>query len=126
MKLLVFVLNNINKLDDFLVELSKRGLNGATIINSIGIAQSLYKSKSSNTYQSVIINSLRALLESTDHHENRTIFSVVDESQEKIFYKAVEKVIGSLSKENSGIIFTIPVDSVIGLSSQKDKKEKED
>ena len=123
MKLLVFVLNDIDKLDDFLIELSKRGLNGATIINSIGIAQSLYKSKSANTYQSVIINSLRALLESNDHNENRTIFSVVDESQEKIFYKAVEKVIGSLSKENSGIIFTIPVDSVMGLTSQKNIEE---
>lgn len=123
MKLLVFVLNDIDKLDDFLIELSKRGLNGATIINSIGIAQSLYKSKSANTYQSVIINSLKALLESNDHNENRTIFSVVDESQEKIFYKAVEKVIGSLSKENSGIIFTIPVDSVMGLTSQKNIEE---
>ena len=123
MKLLVFVLNDIDKLDDFLIELSKRGLNGATIINSIGIAQSLYKSKSANTYQSVIINSLRALLESNDHNENRTIFSVVDKSQEKIFYKAVEKVIGSLSKENSGIIFTIPVDSVMGLTSQKNIEE---
>lgn len=123
MKLLVFVLNNIDKLDDFLIELSKRGLSGATIINSIGIAQSLYKSKSANTYQSVIINSLRALLESNDHHENRTIFSVVDESQEKIFYKAVETVIGSLSKENSGIIFTIPIDSVMGLTSHKNMEE---
>ncbi len=124
MKLLVFVLNNINKLDDLLVELSKKGLSGATIINSIGIAQSLYKSKNSNTYESVIINSLKALLDSNDHNENRTIFAVVDETQEQIFYKAVDKVVGSLSKENSGIIFTIPVDSVMGLSSQKNKEEK--
>ncbi len=124
MKLLVFVLNNINKLDDLLVELSKKGLNGATIINSIGIAQSLYKSKNSNTYESVIINSLKALLDSNDHNENRTIFAVVDEPQEQIFYKAVDKVVGSLSKENSGIIFTIPVDSVMGLSSQRNKEEK--
>ncbi len=124
MKLLVFVLNNINKLDELLVELSKKGLNGATIINSIGIAQSLYKSKNSNTYESVIINSLKALLDSNDHNENRTIFAVVDEPQEQIFYKAVEKVVGSLSKENSGIIFTVPVDSVMGLSSQRNKEEK--
>lgn len=123
MKLLVFVLNNIDKLDDFLIELSKRGLNGATIINSIGIAQSLYKSKSANTYQSVIMNSLKALLESNDHNENKTIFSVVNESQEKMFYKAIETVIGSLSKENSGIIFTIPVDSVMGLTSHKNMEE---
>lgn len=123
MKLLVFVLNNIKKLDELLVELSKKGLSGATIINSIGIAQSLYKSKNSNTYESVIINSLKALLDSSDHNENRTIFAVVDEPQEKIFYKAVEKVIGSLSKENTGIIFTVPVDSVMGLSSRRDKEE---
>lgn len=123
MKLLVFVLNNINKLDELLVELSRKGLSGATIINSIGIAQSLYKSKNSNTYESVIISSLKALLDSNDHHENKTIFAVVDEPQEKIFYEAVEKVVGSLSKENSGIIFTVPVDSVMGLSSQRDKEK---
>lgn len=66
---------------------------------------------------------MKALLDSNDHHENKTIFAVVDEPQEKIFYEAVEKVVGSLSKENSGIIFTVPVDSVMGLSSQRDKEK---
>ena len=31
-------------------------------------------------------------------------------------YEVVEKIIGPLSKENSGIIFTVPVDSVKGLT----------
>ena len=116
MKVLIFVLNDISKLDELLIELSKNGLRGATIINSIGMARSIYKSKSSNTYESIIINSLKALLESSSNDENKTIFTIVDEAQEKMFYEVVEKIIGPLSKENSGIIFTIPVDSVKGLS----------
>ena len=116
MKMLIFVLNDIGKLDELLIELSKRGLRGATIINSIGMARSIYKSKSSNTYESIIINSLKALLESSSSDENKTIFTIVDEIQEKMFYEVVEKIVGPLSKENSGIIFTVPVDSVRGLS----------
>ena len=116
MKALVFVLNDISKLDELLIELSKNGLRGATIINSIGMARSIYKSKSSNTYESIIINSLKALLESSTSDENKTIFTIVDDVQEKMFYEDVEKIIGPLSKENSGIIFTVPVDSVRGLT----------
>lgn len=108
MKMLIFVLNDVEKLEALLEELSKMGLRGATIINSTGMARSLYG------HQSVMMNSLRVLLDS-DHEENKTIFTVVDQQQEEIFYKAVDKVVGSLSEPNTGIIFTVPVDSVNGL-----------
>ena len=49
MELLVFVLNNIEKLDELLIELSNSGLKGATILNSMGMASSIYNSKKQET-----------------------------------------------------------------------------
>lgn len=107
MKMLIFVLNNVDLLDDLLVELSENGLRGATILNSTGMARSLYETTS-------MMSSLKALLDS-DHEENKTIFAIVNEKQEQIFYDAVDKIIGPLSQPNSGIMFTLPIDSVKGL-----------
>lgn len=108
MKMIVLVLNNIKKLDNLLVEFSKNGLKGATIINSTGMAHSLYGTNST------IMSSLKILLEN-DNKENKTIFSIVDDKQEKIFNDCVLKVIGSLSEPNTGISFTIPIESVNGI-----------
>ena len=113
MKLLVFVLNRVDKLDEFLLELSNSGVKGATILTSMGMAKSLCDSNKGGS-ENIIINSLRVLLSNTDD-ENKTIFTAVDEEQEKIFYDVVDKVIGPISKENTGIIFTMPICSIYGL-----------
>ena len=109
MKLLIFILEDVKKLDDLLLELSKQGLGGATILNSKGMAKSLYAKD-----ESILMNSLKALLNPEDP-ENRTIFTIVDQKQEELFKKAVNKVVGSLSEPDTGILFTIPIDSVEGL-----------
>ena len=114
MELLVFVLNNIEKLDELLIELSNSGLKGATILNSMGMASSIYNSKKQET-QNLIINSLKIFFFFFEK-ENRIIFSVVDKKQQEIFYKVVDRIIGPLSKENTGIIFTIPVSSTQGIN----------
>ncbi len=111
MELLIFVLNDIEKLDLFLDTLTNRGLKGATILTSVGMAKSIYDSKFSNN---VIINSLKILLNNSSE-ENRTIFTIVNESQKQIFINTVDEIIGSLSKENVGIMFTLPVNSIYGL-----------
>ena len=110
MKLLILVLNNVSKLDNLMVELANQGVKGATIINSTGMAHSLY-----NHQESKLMNSLKALLD-PDLPDNKTIFTVVDDEQEVIFVKVVEEVIGDLSKPNTGIMFTLPVSDVKGLS----------
>lgn len=122
MKLLVFVLNNTLKLNELLLALSNSGLNGATILKSVGMARSIFeygkdKDKDKET-NNVIISTLKVLL-SKKEPENRTIFTVVDDEGEKIFCDVVERVIGSLTKENTGIMFTIPILSVRGFSVKK-------
>ena len=109
MKLLIFVLNDVEKLDELLLALSNGGLRGATILNSMGMASSLYSNG-----ESVFMNSLKALLD-PQNPENRTIFTVVDGQQEELFRETVNRVIGSLSEPNTGILFTLPIDSIEGL-----------
>ncbi|EEG31197.1 hypothetical protein CLOSTMETH_01139 [[Clostridium] methylpentosum DSM 5476] len=110
MKLLICVLNDTDKLDELMIKLAEAGVKGATIINSTGMGRTLY-----NHQESALMNSLRALLD-PDRDENKTIFTVVDEAQEKAFHKVMNEVVGDLARPDSGIIFTIPVDSVTGLS----------
>ena len=116
MKLLVFVLSKIEKLDDLLIELSKNKITGATILKSVGMATSIYNNLHKDKSYSLILESLKILL-NNKNNENVTIFAVVDEKQEKIFFKVVEEVVGSISKQNTGIIFTIKIDSIFGLHS---------
>lgn len=110
MKLLFFVLNDVSKLDPLMVELADQGIKGATVFTSTGMAHSLY-----NHGESKLMNSLRALL-GPDQTENKTILTVVNEEQEKIFFDVTEKIVGDLNKPNTGVIFTVPVDNVRGLS----------
>ncbi len=114
MKLIVFVLNKTEKLNDFLISLSKNGLKGATIIKSTGLIRSLYDSNKEKKTQNLILDSLRIILNKTEN-ENITIFSVVDEAEEKIFINLIHRIIGNIKKEDVGFLFTMPVCRVDGL-----------
>ena len=114
MEILFFVLNDVDKLDEFLIKLSERGLKGATILTSAGMAKSIYDSSLSNKKENIIINSLKILL-NNNSEENKTIFTLVNEQQRQIFIDVVKEVIGPLNKKNTGIMFTIPVNSVYGI-----------
>lgn len=116
MEILFFILNDVDKLDKLLITLSERGLKGATIITSAGMAKSIYDSNLANKSENIIINSLKILL-NNNSDENKTIFTIVNEKQKQIFKEVVDEVIGPLTKKNTGIMFTIPVNSVYGIEN---------
>ena len=109
MKLLFYVLNQKDKLDDLVVRLSEVGVSGATIIPSRGMAKMLYSQDESS-----FMTSLRALMDQSSD-ENCTIFTVVNDEQVAAFRSAVHDVVGDLSQPGGGILFTLPIDSVEGL-----------
>lgn len=109
MKLMVIVLNKLDVLNFLLEDLSEAGITGATIINSTGMAKIL-----ANDDNSFIGASLRALFE-TDRDDNRTILAVIRDEQLQTVRKVIHDVIGDLSKPNTGIFFTVPIDFVEGL-----------
>ncbi len=109
MKVLFFVLNKVEKLNQLLNELVENDVRGATIINSTGMAHSLADSDDHR-----IVSSLRQFLDPS-RKESKTIFMVIDDNEQQKVVDIIEKVIGSLSTPDTGIIFTMPVDYTKGV-----------
>ncbi len=109
MKLLVFVLNDIDLLEDLLKEFKDNDIKGATILNSTGMAHTL--AASNDEY---LIGSIRRLLD-MERNESRTILVLLKKEQLLVAKAAIEKVCGDLSAPDSGIMFTVPVDFCKGI-----------
>lgn len=112
MKLLIFVLNKIDKLDRLLKEFAKHDITGATVISSAGMAHELLKSNDETL--SRIVGSLRKLLNPEDT-QNKTIFMAIKEEKVNEVIEVIESVIGGLDQPNSGILFTLPIDFIKGI-----------
>ena len=109
MKLMVIVLNKLDVLNFLLEDFMKAGIKGATIINSTGMAMSLSKLEGS-----FFSSSLRAIFD-VDREDNRTILAVIHDEQLEIARQVIKDVVGDLSKPNTGIMFTVPIDFVDGI-----------
>lgn len=109
MKLMIFVLSNSDLLNFLLEDLSNAGIRGATIIDSTGMAMTL--SKLENSF---IGGSLKALFD-PGRDENKTILCVLKNNQIETAKQVIKDVVGDLSKPNTGIFLTVPIDDVEGL-----------
>jgi len=110
MKLLILVLNKVEKLDNFLQSLLDHGITGATIINSTGMVKEL--SKKCNDYP--IFSSIRMFLD-LSHRESKTVFMALKDDQVETVRKIVLDVIGDLSKPDTAVLFTLPLLSAEGV-----------
>ncbi len=119
MKLMIFILNRNDVLDKLLEGFSSAGIGGATIIESSGLAVTLSR-MGSNIFSA----SLRALLSAEEN--NHTIISVIKDSQLEIARKVIYKTVGDLSKPNTGVLCTMPLDFVEGtIKKVADKQDDE-
>ncbi|KYH34174.1 hypothetical protein CLTEP_18880 [Clostridium tepidiprofundi DSM 19306] len=109
--MLIFVLNNINYLEEIMNEFTKSGIKGATIIDSTGMAKVLNHFSSGEV---PIFGSLKMLM-NEKRPFNKTIFTVIKDSQVQTAVSAIERIVGDLSKPDVGIVFTIPVNFVEGI-----------
>ncbi len=122
MKLMVFILNRNDVLDKLLEGFSAAGIRGATILESAGLAVTLSR-MGSNIFSA----SLKALLSAEEN--NHTIISVIKDSQLEIARKVIYRTVGDLSKPNTGVLCTMPLDFVEGTIKKttdtiEEKKEK--
>lgn len=111
MKLMIFVLNNVDHLDPFILRLKEAGIKGATILNSTGMGRMLAEN---DDLGFDLFGSLRTVLNGP-HTESRTIMMVLEEPQVPIVAGVIHKVVGDLSKPNTGIYFVLPLDEVQGF-----------
>lgn len=109
-KLLVAVINDTEKLDEILSGFIELGITGATIVSSEGMGRLL-------SHDIPIFAGLQTLL-SGSRPQNRTIFSVVPEDRVDAAIALLQDVFGDLDVPGTGIVFTLPVERVVGLAPE--------
>ncbi|MDY4231428.1 MAG: P-II family nitrogen regulator [Candidatus Faecousia sp.] len=110
MKLVVIVLNKLDCLDKLLTAFGKNSIPGATILSSRGMAQTLEAHDELR-----FIGSLRMLM-NANYKENRTILMAVPDEKVDTVVELVNKATGGLDQPDSGILFTLPIDRVEGMT----------
>ncbi len=115
MKLLVFVLNREELLDDVLAAYVEAGIEGATILDSEGMGRFL-------TYEVPLFADFKEFMKGNKPY-NKTIISVV-KHEERIpeLITLLDSVCGDLSKPGTGIVFTVPIDFYKGLVPEPDEE----
>lgn len=112
-ELVVFVLNDLGKLEDVLAAWLALGVPGITTLDSTGLRQELGKRAYRDDLP--LFPSLADLLEGDQEH-SRTIFAVVPDGFDiEKLVAATEPITGKLEAPDTGILFTIPVARVWGL-----------
>ena len=115
MKLLIFVLSHVEKLQPLLKAFSDQGVAGATILDSSGMGREL-----SERDEFSIFVSMRALIDQ-NNRTTKTLFLVVEDDAVSKIERIIETVVGDLSKPDQGILFTLPLDYVKGYKKSKSK-----
>ena len=110
MKLLVLILNRVEKLEEVLEGFLEIGISGATIIDSVGMGQILAN-------EVPIFAGLRFMFAGAKPH-NKTIISVIREEKEAPAVNILTKILGDLDNPGSGIVFMLPLDRVEGLKPE--------
>jgi len=110
MKLLILILNKVEKLEEVLEGFLEAGVTGATIIDTVGMGHILCD-------EVPIFAGLRFMFAGAKPH-NKTVISVIkDEAEEEVLH-LLENILGDLYEPGTGIVFTIPLDRVVGLKPE--------
>jgi nitrogen regulatory protein PII len=111
LQLLIAVINEEEKLDQILAGLLELGVTGATIVQSEGMGRVV-------SHDVPIFAGLERLA-SFSRPRNQTIFSVIKE-EDKVdgVIALLREICGDLDDPATGIVFTIPVNRVEGLSPE--------
>ena len=110
MKLLVLILNKVEKLEEVLEGYLEVGITGSTIIDSVGMGHFLSE-------EVPIFAGLRFMFAGAKPH-NKVIMSVIQEEKEEEAIGLLRNILGDLSEPGTGIVFTLPVERVEGLKPE--------
>jgi len=112
MKLLVFILNNEEYLEEVLSAYVEAGISGATLLDSEGMGRFL-------AYEVPLFAGFREFMKGNKPY-NKTIISVVrNEEVIRDVKKLIDEITGGLDKPGTGIMFTVPVDWAEGLMPEE-------
>lgn len=108
---LFLILNETNKLNEILENLVKSGVRGATIIDSQGMGSAL------STGDGQLFGGLLRFAIDNNRPYNKVVFTVCDDEEtlDKAI-KAIQEILGDMTKPGVGLMFTVPVGQIIGVT----------
>lgn len=109
MELLVTILEENENIEDIMLEFTKLGIKGSTIIDSQGMANILSECEEFNLFSSL------KLLMNDGRAQKKTILTVLKSDMVDSAIKAIKSVVKDLDAPGGGIIFTVPVGRVEGI-----------
>ncbi|RDU23742.1 hypothetical protein [Anaerosacchariphilus polymeriproducens] len=118
MKLLYFVLSQPDKLDDILTEFIKQNIKDATIIDSVGMVRLLNSRYDEDELP--FLGAVRAFMK-PEWKKNKLILVVLEDEKVKNAIDAIENVIGNLAQNDTGVVFTVPIDFMKGFYKEDGK-----
>jgi len=115
-KLLICIINHEEKLEDILSGFLDLGVTGATVVRSEGMGRVLSEDLP-------VFAGLQAMM-ARSRPQNTTILSVIDAPDPlDAVIAMVRRTVGDLDRPGTGILFTVPVETVIGLAPELDTPE---
>jgi nitrogen regulatory protein P-II 1 len=119
MYLILFVLHNPEKVPELLDAWEEVGVSGITILHSSGLGRVRRTNRTGLRDDLPLIPSLEALLNHEEYF-SRTIFSIVqgEEMVDKMI-EATQRVVGDLSRPDTGLLVALPVLKAYGLDKQR-------
>ncbi|CRZ33407.1 hypothetical protein DFR55_11931 [Herbinix hemicellulosilytica] len=112
MRLFFYVLNKTEYLDTLLDEFAHNGINGATIIESTGMAKIL--SSKYDEDELPFLASLRNFL-NPERENSYVIFMIIEDEQLNKVVDIIENIVGDLTQDNNGVVFSFPIDYAKGI-----------
>jgi len=109
MKLVVIVLNNIERLDDLLSAFLEIGVSGSTVVDSVGMGRIL-------SHDVPVFAGLSSAFPGTSP-VNKTIFTVTPDTLVDDVLTVIEDVCGTFEESGTGLVFVLPVDTVRGIGT---------
>jgi nitrogen regulatory protein P-II 1 len=114
MKLLVFILNDEEYLEEVLQAYAEAGVTGGTIIDSEGMGRFL-------TYEVPLFAGFKEFMKGNKPY-NKMIISVIrNEATIERVKALVDEIVGELENPGTGIMFTLPVDWAVGLVPEEEE-----
>lgn len=113
MELLIAVIDDPDRTEEILAGLLEEGVTGATIISSEGMGRLL-------SQELPMFAGLQTLIERS-RPRNQTLFSVIEDPETvNRAIEVIERACGGIASPATGIVFTVPVNRVVGLAPQLD------
>lgn len=116
MKCAIVILNDVEKLEDFLFQLESHEIYGATIFQSAGITHHIKERNNKSSFVDLMVTLRRVI--GSEAVESNTVLCLVKAEQIAIIRDIVAELFDDFKEPNTGIFFSLPVDEIIGGSFQ--------